>query len=210
MSDENHSLEELRQKARFLRKEKQRIIKAKREQETIKRLRAEIDALQSPKSESRTQEELLKLGTKSLKNGINALTNAGKIFLNTSSKTQKTPIEKDLEQAQISGLWPNDETFNSQDILTPNSTKIEQEWENEKLRLKEEKTVKAQITAEAAQKTEKHVNEGCLAVLGTLAWFIPILWPIAIFQLFKTYPTTCFTLLGVFVFLIIIFSASHS
>ena len=43
MSDENHSLEELQQKAKFLREEKQRIIKAKREQEAIKRLQAEIN-----------------------------------------------------------------------------------------------------------------------------------------------------------------------
>ena len=208
MSDEKGSLEELQQKAKFLRKEKQRIIKAKREQEAITRLRAEIEDLQSPKTESRTQEELLSLGKKSLKNGIGALVKAGKDLLESSSNPVKTPIEKDLEQAQISGLWPNEEALTSQDIVKTKSANLEQKWEEEKLRLKEEKNVKAQEASIAAQKTERHVDEGCLAVLGALAWFIPILWPIAIFQLFKTYPTTCFTLLGVFVFLIVIVSAS--
>lgn len=208
MSGENYSLEELQKKAEFLRKEKQRIIKAKREQEAIKRLRAEIEDLQSPKSESRTQEELLRLGRKNLKDGIGALTKVGKILLDSASNPEKTPIEKDLEQAQISGLWPNEEALTSQGTVKTNSSNLDQKWEEEKLRLKEEKIVKAQETAKAVQKAEKHVNEGCLAVLGALAWFVPILWPIAIFQLFKTYPTTCFTLLGVFVFLIVIVSAS--
>lgn len=184
--------------------------KAKREQEAIKRLRAEIEDLQSPKPVSRTQEELLRLGKKSLKDGIDVLTKAGKTLLDSSSNPEQTPIEKDLEQAQISGLWPNEETLDSQDMLTPNSTNLEQKWEEEKLRLKDEKTVKAQEASLAGQKIEKHINEGCLAVLGALVWFIPILWPLAIFQLFKTYPVICFTLLGVFVFLIVIVSASLS
>lgn len=207
MSDENHSLEELQQKAKFLREEKQRIIKAKREQEAIKRLQAEIKNLQSPNPESRTRDELLSLGKKGLKNGIGVLKKARRDLLDNPSTPEKTPIEKDLEQAQISGLWPNDEPPPTQDRTPIPQPNLEQKWQAEKLRLREEKSVKAQQAAISAEQTKRRGNEGCLAVIGTLAWFIPILWPVAIYQLFKTYPTTCFTVLGIFTFLIIVISS---
>ena len=210
MSDENHSLEELQQKAKFLREEKQRIIKAKREQEAIKKLQAEIEGLQNPNPESRTREELLSLSKKSLKDGIGALKKAGKGLLDNSSNPEKTPIEKDLEQAQISGLWPNEEAPSTQDKTSKSQPNFEQKWQAEKLRLREEKNIKDQQAAISAEKAKQLRKEGCLAFVGTLAWFIPILWPIAIYQLFKTYPTTCFTLLGIFTFIIIIISASLS
>ena len=210
MSDENHSLEYLQQKAEFLRKEKQRIIKAKREQEAIKKLQLEIEDLQTTKPDIRAREELINLGKKSIKDGIGVLKQASKSLLDGSKKSEKTQIEKDLEEAQISGLWPNEETLPSQDTLTHDPTKLEQKWEEEKLRIKKENTIKAQKAAIAAKKSEQQTNEGCLVAVGALAWFIPILWPVVIIQLFKTYPTTCFTLLGAFVFIIIIASASFS
>lgn len=205
MSDENHSLEELQQKAKFLREEKQRIIQAKREQEAIKRLQAEIKDLQSPNPESRTRDELLSLGKKGLKNGIGALKKARRdLLVDRPSTPEKTPIEKDLEQAQISGLWPNDETLPNQDKTSIPKPNLEQKWQEEKLRLREEKSVKAKQAAITAEQAKQRGNEGCLAVIGTLAWFIPILWPIAIYQLFKTYPTMCFTILGIITFLLVI------
>lgn len=210
MSEEHPSLEELQQKAKFLREERQRIIKAKREQKAIERLQAEIKDLQSPNPESRARDELLSLGKKSLKDGIGILKKAGRDLLENRGEPEKTPIEKDLEQAQMSGLWPSEEALASQDTLTPKPKNLEQRWDEQKLRLKEEQAVKAKEDALAAQKAKQQENEGCLVALGALAWFIPILWPVAVVQLFKTYPTTCFTILGVFVFLIVILSASLS
>lgn len=210
MSDENHSLEELQKKAKFLREEKQRIIKAKREQEAIKKLQAEIDELKNSNPDSRSPEELLSLSKKNLNDGISALKQAGKKLLDSSQNPEQTQVEKDLEEAKISGLWPDEETLSSQNKATSHSVDLEQKWEKEKLRLREEKALKQQEETAATKKAEQQANEGCLVALGALAWFIPFLWPIAIIQLFKTYPKTCFTVLGIFAFLVVIISASLS
>jgi len=209
MSDDNHSLEELKQKAEFLRKEKQRIIRSQKEREAIKKLQAEIEGLHNPGIAS-SREEFINAGKRGIKDGIGALRKARKELLSKSIDPAKTPIEKDLEQAQRTGLWPNEETLENQEIITNPQSDLEQKWQAEKIRLSEDKNKKIQTDAIATQKAEKLANEGCLAVLGTFAWFIPFLWPIAIVQLFKTYPTTCFALLGGFTFLVVIISASLS
>ena len=210
MNDDNHSLEELKQKAEFLRKEKQRIIRSQKEKEAIKKLQAEIEELENPKTEGSTKEEFINASKKGLEVGLGALRRAGKDLLNKTKDSAKTPIEKDLQEAQQTGLWPNEEIHENEERIPNPQTGLERKWQEEKIRLIENKNKKIQTDAIANQKAEKIVNEGCLAVLGAFAWFIPFLWPLAIIQLFKTYPKTCFTLLGVFTFLVIVISASSS
>jgi len=197
--NEGDSLKNLQEKARFLREEKRKIIAAKKAQEEIKNLEAEIRDLSDENSLNETS---LKESADNLKQGINkgieALKNKVKDLSSdkkeTTILTSNSSLEKEVTSAVNKGRWTVEEDQIEREV---HRAELEEKWQAKKKQQEIE-----------AKKEEKMAAQGLLGCLGVLAWFFPIFWPVLIVGLFKTYPRTCYSILGFLIFLLIILAAS--
>lgn len=196
-------LDNLRQKAEFLRREKRKIIKARKAELEIKRLEQEINDLRDERihieqdgldefkkrliSGSRIASSVL-AKIKKIKNDSNPLP--------SSSRAPKDSlmVEDDVKSAVKHGRWTVEDDAISKKAI---SAELEHKWQIEKD--KQEK-----VSKEKAVKNKKDSEAGLLGCLGILAWFFPIFWPFLIIQLCKTYPITCSICLGLATLLIVV------
>lgn len=172
-------LDNLRQKAEFLRKEKRKIIKARKAELEIKRLEQEINDLRDERIHN--EQDGLDEFKKSLISGSriasNVLAKIKKIKndsnpLPSSSRASKDSlmVEDDVKSAVKYGrLTIEDDAISKKAI----SAELEHKWQIEKD--KQEK-----VSKEKAVKDKKDSEFGLLGCLGILAWFFPIFWPFLI------------------------------
>jgi len=200
--NEGDSLKNLQEKARFLREEKRKIIAAKKAQEEIKNLEAEIKNLSDENSLNETS---LKENADKLKQGlgisvgiaakeIEALKNKVKDLSSDKKETttliSNSSLENEVASAVNKGRWTVEEDQIEREV---HRAELEEKWQAKKKQQEIE-----------AKKGEKMAAQGLLGCLGVLAWFFPIFWPVLIVGLFKTYPFTCYSILGFLVFFLII------
>lgn len=203
-------LDDLNQRIKFLKKEKQKIIDSRQARAEVKRLEDDIKALsnldQLEAGENLTDwKAKFNRGAGLIKEIVSELRNSENGYQQKdASQCQKQEhnviLENEIETARKIGSWAEDEKKIFNDAI---SDELEEKW-------KIHKASEAVKSKKKAEKADKDAEVGLLGCLGVLAWFFPFFWPFLIVQLFRTYPGPCYTILGVIVFLVIVMMSAGS